>query len=211
LAELAALEQIHALRRQALDAQLSDVDSRLGAAEDAARDKPTLENAQALNALLAERNAILDQIDSGQIAAASERRALVAAQEREQIQQLVEQYRQWLSVANQVVGNSLGDFFDDLLTGTKSAKEAFADFARSVLRDFTRLVSQMVAQRVILGTLGLLFPGAAVGAAAAGAFNEGGEVPGPAGPDRDSVMAALTPGEFVVRRGAVRKLGLAAL
>jgi len=37
-------------------------------------------------------------------------------------------------------------------------------------------------------------------------LNTGGEVPG-SGPDRDSVLAHLTPGEYVVRRKAVDKIG----
>ena len=38
-------------------------------------------------------------------------------------------------------------------------------------------------------------------------FNRGGLVPG-SGPDVDSVLAMLTPGEFVLRRGAVEALGV---
>jgi TP901 family phage tail tape measure protein len=59
--------------------------------------------------------------------------------------------------------------------------------------------------------------GPALGAAAAAAafaflmaFNKGGLVPG-GGPDRDSIPAVLTPGEFVMRRETVQKVGSNAL
>lgn len=45
---------------------------------------------------------------------------------------------------------------------------------------------------------------------AGGRFNKGGRVPG-SGPDRDTVTARLTPGEFVIRRKAVQQIGLANL
>lgn len=216
LSEADGIERLLQIRRESLALQLQEAQIRLSAAADVAARASlggdlTRDQVEELNALYAERNAILDQIDDAERTAASERRTLAAAQEAAQLALLVAEYRNWLAVTDQVVGSNLADFFDDILTGTKSAKEAFADFARGVLRDFTRLVAQMLAQRAVLAAVGLFFPGATVAASAAGAFNEGGPVPGPAGPDRDSVMAALTPGEFVVRRSAVRRLGLGAL
>jgi hypothetical protein len=113
---------------------------------------------------------------------------------------------------------------DGLVKGSKEAKVNFEDAALSVFS----LVDAMTSMgdensssgkkffAIIQGMLGLvsLIPGigTGVGIASAGIGvlgkltmkNEGGWIPG-RGPDRDSVITALTPGEFVTRRRAAER------
>lgn len=84
----------------------------------------------------------------------------------------------------------VGSTFGGLLSG-------LGGFASSLIRGLGSVLSS-VASAIGRGT-GALF-----------GFNTGGQVPGD-GPDRDSVPAVLTPGEFVVRRPAVRKIGVGLL
>lgn len=206
ITETQALERIATLRQRGLDLQRQALDTQIAAAEAEANENPTIENLRTLNTLLEQRNALEDQAASEDLRAQGEEQQARLREQAEAMAELVRQYQEYLAVAQRVVGHPLEGFFDDLLTGTKSAGEAFEDFARGVVRQFTRMVAQMLAQRAILAAVGLFFPGASVGAAAAQGFNDGGPVPG-GGPDRDSVFAHLTPGEWVIPRRAVRSLG----
>jgi TP901 family phage tail tape measure protein len=85
-----------------------------------------------------------------------------------------------------------------------SARQRFLDAKMGAVKAFSAFASIPII-------------GPALGAAAAAAafafliaFNKGGLVPG-GGPDRDSVPAVLTPGEFVMRRETVQKVGSNAL
>ena len=132
--------------------------------------------------------------------------------------------------ANTFAGQATDALFA-FIDGTKSAKEAFQDFAVSVIRD----ISRMIIQILILRALGFAFGSTgsetdAAGAAAAGVsavsknkggviqqvsrpmadvipgFNSGAIVPGP-NVNQDVVLARLTPGEGVLNRGAMRRMG----
>ncbi|MCC6936384.1 MAG: hypothetical protein IT333_07715, partial [Thermomicrobiales bacterium] len=48
---------------------------------------------------------------------------------------------------------AFAQFFDDILSGTKSVKEAFADMGRSILRAVNQLVAQDIAKK-IFGSFG---------------------------------------------------------
>lgn len=69
------------------------------------------------------------------------------------------------------MANSLSSFFDDIATGTASAKEAFQDFGRTILR----VMNDIIAQQIVLNLLSAI-PGNpfSIKGAANGAVWEGG-------------------------------------
>lgn len=107
-----------------------------------------------------------------------------------------------VTAANAASG-PLTDMFESLINGSKSAKDAFKDFALGFIKNIVRMIAQMLALRAIALVTGV--PVGAAGGFSLGA-NEGGLIPG-RGPNVDSVPATLTRGEFVVRRSAVDKYG----
>lgn len=124
---------------------------------------------------------------------------------------------------------NLASSFLDFVEGTKSAKQAFADFARQTLR----YISQMIIQQAIFNSLSGLFGGGARPPSGGGAslgnnvgsnflnaatggfinnnklqrFDSGGSVVGPGSGTSDSILARLSNGEFVVRAAAVKAVG----
>jgi hypothetical protein len=85
-----------------------------------------------------------------------------------------------------------------------SARQRFLDAKMGAVKAFSAFASIPIVGPIL---------GAAAAAAAFAflmAFNKGGLVAG-YGPNRDSVPAVLTPGEFVMRREAVQKVGSQAL
>lgn len=67
------------------------------------------------------------------------------------------------------VERSVGSAFSSLIDGTKKGKEALKDFARSVLDAFNKMISEMIARRMMLNIMeGLGFTGLAGGAGAGG-------------------------------------------
>jgi hypothetical protein len=73
---------------------------------------------------------------------------------------------------NSIFEESFGDAFGDFITGTKSAKEAFTDFANSVANQISRIAAQEVATQ-IFGSGGLT--GGGIGSLFAGLFSGGGQ------------------------------------
>jgi len=59
-----------------------------------------------------------------------------------------------------IVQTSLGDLFDDLIDGSKSAKEAFEDFGKSVTKQINDIIAQELGQKLYQSLLG---PGSAIG------------------------------------------------
>lgn len=111
------------------------------------------------------------------------------------------------------VSTELTDAFISVADHSKSWKEAFSDAAQNILLSIARMIIQMLIMAAIAAALG--FPPGTVGALAAGAprnkggyisRNEGGGIPG-RGPDRDSVLVAATPGEYMLRRRAADYYG----
>lgn len=121
--------------------------------------------------------------------------------------------------------DGLTGFFQDIATGSMSAKEAFQGFALGVLQSLTQLVSQILANQIILS----IFGGPAGGGAGlfAGLFHSGGIVGRSSGRSRrvdpaifaaaqryhsggmvglqpDEVPAILQRGEEVLSRGDPR-------
>jgi len=95
----------------------------------------------------------------------------------------------------------------DLINGTQSAGDALKQFFGNLLIQIGSAIVQAIILRTIMTALGLPVLPFNSGGPVVGR-NTGGPVPGARGPDRDSVPAVLTPGEFVIQRSAVDKLGL---
>lgn len=117
----------------------------------------------------------------------------------------------------EVGAQGLSQAFSDVITGTKSAKEAMADFAK----DFLAQIAKMIAQQIILNALKTAAFGAAGGgqvggAAAAGGifgangqkYSVGGRVWGRGSATSDSIPALISNGEYVIRAKAVQRYGV---
>ena len=111
------------------------------------------------------------------------------------------------------VENAFATMFTEIGSGAKSAKDAFADFARSVIGSINRIAAQKIAES-LFGGLG---KGAAGGGGLGGlvsgffqwaGFAGGGYVRGPGTSTSDSIPARLSAGEYVLRAEAVRRLGV---
>lgn len=109
--------------------------------------------------------------------------------------------------------NAFATMFEQIGSGAKSAKDAFADFARSVLASINRIASQKLAES-LFGAIG--GGGGSGGSGGLGAFISGlfkgfatgGLVSGPGTSTSDSIPARLSAGEYVLRAAAVRRLGV---
>lgn len=113
------------------------------------------------------------------------------------------------------VQDGFAQLFQDIGSGAKSAKEAFADFGRSVLQTINRIASQKLAEALFGSLMG---GGAAGSAGGLGAlissffgFASGGYVSGPGTSTSDSIPARLSHGEYVVNARAVSRLGVSFL
>lgn len=109
------------------------------------------------------------------------------------------------------VENAFATMFEQIGAGAKSAKDAFADFARSVLSAINRIAAQKIAEELFGGTskgggggLGGLISGFFKWAG----FASGGYVTGPGTTTSDSIPARLSAGEYVLRAEAVRRIGV---
>ena len=98
------------------------------------------------------------------------------------------------------------DAFLGMISGAKDWQTQFRQAIASIIRDTLRLMTQIM----ILKALMKLFPGMFAfkggGAVPVGYFQKGGEVPGVGRGDR--VPALLEPGEFVIKRPVVEKIGV---
>lgn len=106
--------------------------------------------------------------------------------------------------------NAFATMFEQIGSGAKSAKDAFADFARSVLASINRIASQKLAES-LFGAMGGGGGSGGLGAFISGLFKgfaTGGLVSGPGTSTSDSIPARLSAGEYVLRAAAVRRLGV---
>lgn len=115
--------------------------------------------------------------------------------------------------ANQV-GKSMGDAMADFILGEKSAKDALADFAKSIIQNAVRILTQWLGVFAIYSA----FPMIASRMTPADAANRtvfgspkkaatGGYITGPGTGTSDSIPAMLSNGEFVIRSAAVNQIG----
>lgn len=106
--------------------------------------------------------------------------------------------------------DSLASSLAGIGTETENARQAMLAFAR----DFARAVSSMIARLIALqavkstlGAFGSLFSGGGEVKGGAEGKARGGEIHGPGTWTSDSILAALSTGEFVVRARAVQRPG----
>lgn len=116
------------------------------------------------------------------------------------------------------LGNGIADALNSIVDGSKSAKDAFSDMARSILQDISKMLIRMAVMKAMFAAfgpsgaqvydspIGPMMPAANGGfipkiRAAAGSMVRGG-VQG-----KDSVPALLMPGEYVLKKSAVDALG----
>ncbi|MBU9123514.1 tape measure protein, partial [Burkholderia multivorans] len=113
------------------------------------------------------------------------------------------------------VQDGFAQLFQDIGSGAKSAKDAFADFGRSVLQTINRIASQKLAEALFGSLMGGGTAGSAGGLGALISsffgFASGGYVTGPGTSTSDSIPARLSHGEYVVNAHAVSRLGLSFL
>jgi hypothetical protein len=105
--------------------------------------------------------------------------------------------------------NAFATMFEQIGSGAKSAKDAFSDFARSVLASINRIASQKLAES-LFGAMGGGGGSGGFGAFISGLFKgfaTGGLVSGPGTSTSDSIPARLSAGEYVLRAEAVRRVG----
>lgn len=104
--------------------------------------------------------------------------------------------------------------FEAIGSGAKSAREAFADFARSVLLSIQKIAAQKLVES-LFGALGSGGTSGGIGAWIAGMFGRGlaggGYVSGPGTSTSDSIPARLSAGEYVLKAAAVRSVGVSFL
>lgn len=108
------------------------------------------------------------------------------------------------------VENAFATMFEQIGSGAKSAKDAFADFARSVLAAINRIAAQKIAEELFGG---MNKGGGGLGGLISGLFQwagfaSGGYVTGPGTTTSDSIPARLSAGEYVLRAEAVRRVGV---
>lgn len=122
----------------------------------------------------------------------------------------------------QDLGNGMADALNSIVDGSKSAKDAFSDMARSILQDISKMLIRMAVLKAMEAGVGMFgskggvqvynspigpaLPQANGGfipklRAATGAMVRGG-IQG-----KDSVPAMLMPGEYVLKKSAVDALG----
>lgn len=128
---------------------------------------------------------------------------------------LFEQIKEQAETIGETISGNLANAFLDIADGSKSAKDAFKDFAQSALR----YIGQLILQQAIFNALQSAAPsffgvqgkkdggeikrknGGPVG------YASGGFVSGAGGPRSDSIAAWLSNGEFVLQASAVKTLG----
>jgi hypothetical protein len=108
----------------------------------------------------------------------------------------------------------LTGLFSDLVSGTKSVRNAFADMLDAMADQIAKFLIQQAVQGLLgllggtgtPGKIGFSILGRNDGGIIPARLAAGGTVPG-GGPNVDSIPAMLTPGEFVMRRSAVQHYG----
>lgn len=208
-AEMAALEQswrlaLETMRNAEQSASIQREQGLLTTAEAQAK------IAEAHRQAATEMDALLPKLDAVAKTLGPEAAARVAAFRNElaQVGQVVDPVA---SSLNTTFKDAFATMFEQIGAGAKTAKEAFLDFARSVLAAINRILSQRLAEQ-IFGA----FKGGGAGGMMSGLFKwlgfaSGGYVTGPGTSTSDSIPARLSAGEYVIRAEAVRRVGVAFL
>jgi tape measure domain-containing protein len=102
------------------------------------------------------------------------------------------------------IKDAFASMFEAVGSGAKTARQAFADFVRSVVAGINRIAAQNLAE-AIFGPKGGGAQSFIAGALKFLGLSSGGPVPGVG--TRDTVPAMLTPGEYVIRRDVAQRIG----
>lgn len=105
-----------------------------------------------------------------------------------------------ITTAKKAFASGLGQFFTDLINGTKSLEDSFKSFAGSILKAIADMAIQAASKQVIKFLFGSSFQ-----------FADGGYVSGPGTGRSDSIPARLSNGEFVMSASSVRHWGVGLL
>lgn len=116
------------------------------------------------------------------------------------------------NISNQMA-SAFTNAFMSFLDGTKTAGEAFADFAKSIIMYIIQMIVQAAILKAIAPWMNNMFglsDGGAVALADGGVVYAatGGRISGPGTSRSDSIPAMLSDGEYVVNAAAVDKVGL---
>jgi len=126
-----------------------------------------------------------------------------------------EQWKKKVCECANDIGISLGNAMADFILGEKSAKDALADFAKSIIENAVRTLAVWVSVWATYMAFGLGNAQAAAKAANATVLEikaaTGGYISGPGTGTSDSIPAMLSNGEYVIRSAAVNMIGRPAL
>lgn len=156
---------------------------------------------------------IAASLDAAAASSGNERLRIQAEQFRVELERLEAQSDLLRDKFDQIGETALADFFDDVITGTKSVSDAFKSMADNIAREISRLAAQDIAKKILGGAsdsgfgfgsiLSKIFGsgggGSIVDAFSAGNFATGGSfiVGGSGGIDQTPVMFRATAGERV--------------
>lgn len=216
--------------------KISEIDSQIaGMQSEVDGGSMSEEQMTRLNELLAARKTLTDDIIEAEAMLTSEMvkqgdymaaMANIARGWAQQNLDVAKTFQQGFEGVLSTMTSGFAQLFTDLVSGTKSAGQAFRDFAASVVKSLLQMVSQMIAVYIMQKLIGMVFPGAqapgSLGAIAqqvagitpsmtGGAVRKagGGMVEGTLA--RDSKLHNLMPGEYVLRKSAVDAVGVDAL
>jgi hypothetical protein len=125
------------------------------------------------------------------------------------LDQINSQFKGLGETVAELSANGITQFFDDIITGSKSAGDAFRDMSKMILVE----IAKMLVKFLVLKAVGLISGsfGGGVGAAptikTGASFADGGPVRGPGSARSDSIPAWLSNGEFVIKAQAVKNWG----
>lgn len=227
--DTAGLAQVNQLiDLKAWDAQLQAMEARWRQALETMQAAEQSANIQAEQGLISGAEA-RERIASAHAAAAKEMEEILPLLERAaaalgpQAQANVQQFKNALlgvkSVVNPLaaeletlVGGAFSSMFSSFVSGTVTAKQAFANFARSVIQGLAQIAANEIWKSLFLsGFRSLLGAFGLGGGAPVEARAGGGLITGPGSGTSDSIPARLSAGEYVVRSAAVRRVGVAYL
>ena len=79
--------------------------------------------------------------------------------------------QQAIRQTGQIFQDNFVQAFDDIVTGSKSAKTAFKDMAKQILRDIARMISRLMVQYMLMQLMNMIMPGSSVAGSAGGGFS----------------------------------------
>lgn len=129
-----------------------------------------------------------------------------AMEEYERLQQGIRMRAQ--AIGESISGN-LSDAFIAFADGSKTAGEAFADFAKQTVANLVKIATQAAIMNALFppgSPIGNLL-GSFAAATATKSYATGGPVIGPGTGTSDSILANVSNGEYVIRAAAVKKYG----